>query len=271
MAATALIAFVDVGVLRLEQDATDKEPSLVHLAMAGRTDALAYGPVPPDAAADLFAVAEGGATLVVDTVPSNVEVLVAGRAVGYTPLRLPGIPDGIHDITLRHPHYETVEYAGQQFVAAEELRIETTLERSVGNLLITTDPPGAWVEIDGDLVLEATPGTLRELPAGPVEIKLGAPGYAVTRVGAEVPPGGMGYLARILPVAYGTLEVHLEPRDAQVEVSNDTDVAYSYNPGMRLPHGSYRVEVSKQGYREATRTVSIEGETSIRIELQPQS
>ena len=348
-AATALVAFIDVGVLRPDQDSVNTEPSLVHLAMAGRTEAMTYSPAPSDAAvgepqssgagsapaiaeaAEAVAAAEAvpvnevpasagtgaadealsaaeappvdeavaiaeagvndealaaaggdaaeappaaapaGATLVVETVPPNVEVLVAGRSVGYTPLQLPGLSEGIHDITLRHPHYETMELAGQQFVVAEELRIETTLQRGAGNLLVTTDPPGAWVEINGDRVLERTPGTLRQLPAGPVEIMLGAPGHVVTRVAADVPRGGMGYLARILPVAYGRLEVVLEPADAQVVVSNDADIAYSYNPGMRLPHGSYRLEVSKRGYREVARTVNIDGETSIRIELQPRS
>jgi len=278
-AVTVTVAFVDVGVLRPELGSSDSEPSLVHLAMAGRTEAATYNAVPRDAPggepesapAESLAGAEAGATLVVDTVPPNVEVLLGGKPIGYTPLNLPGLPDGVHDLTLRHPHYETVELARQRFTAAEELRIETTLERGFGNLLVTTDPPGAWVEIDDDRVIASTPGTLRQLPAGPVTIKLGAPGHAVTRVAAEVPRGGTGYVARTLSIAYGTLDVDLEPADAQVIVFNDADIAYGYNPEMRLPRGSYRLQVSKQGYREATRTVSVDGETNIRVELHPES
>lgn len=279
-AATAAIAFIDVGVLRPEHELNDAEPSLVHLPMAGRTEATTYSAAPRDAAVDEpegtasgepLANAGVGATLVVDTTPPNVEVLVAGQVVGHTPLRLPGLPDGVHDVTLRHPYHETVELPGQQFVASEELRIETTLERGVGNLLITTDPPGAWVEMNDNRVIKSTPGTLRNVPAGPLEIRLGAQGHAVMRVAVEVPVGGTGYLARILPVAYGTLEVDLEPADARVVVLNDTDIMYSYNPRMRLPQGSYRLEVSKQGYREATRTVNINGETNIKVELRPRS
>lgn len=281
-ATTAAIAFIDVGVLRPEGDLIDREPSLVHLSMAGRTEALAYEASVPlsDAAArepetdgttQPVATVQGGATLVVDTVPPNVEVLVAGRMVGYTPLRQQGLPVGVHNITLQHPHYEPVELGDQELSASEELRIERTLERGVGNLLITTDPPGAWVELAGERVMQSTPGTLRDLPAGPLEIRLGAPGRSPTRVAAEVPRGGTGYLARILPIAYGTLEVEIDPADAQVAVSNEVNIDYSYEPGMRLPQGTYLLEVSKPGYQDATRTVNIDGETSIRMELMPQS
>lgn len=299
-AATAAIAFIDVGVLRPELDLNDVEPSLVHLSMAGRTEALTYDAAPtpqaapaPDAeppadqpvaarnadvdeaettpADEPLATAKTDAILIVETTPPNVEVLLAGQAVGHTPLRLPGLPSGAHDITLRHPHYETVEMPGQQLVAAEELRIETTLQRGFGNLLITTDPPGAWVEMDDDRVIESTPGTLRSLPAGYVNLRLGAPGHAIMRVAAEVPRGGTGYLAHILPAAYGTLDVDLEPADALVVVFNDADIAYRYTPGMQLPQGTYRMEVSKQGYSEATRNVNIDGETNIKVELRPRS
>lgn len=279
-AATAAIAFIDVGVLRPELDSSDVEPSLTHLAMAGRTEAAihdagsgddAVGKPEASPADDAAAAAETGATLVVDTVPPDVEVFIAGRAVGRSPLHLPGLPEGIHDVTLRHPHYETVELNDQQFVATEELRIESALQRGAGDLLVTSDPPGAWVEIDGERVLESTPGTVRGLPSGPLVVKLGAPGRAMARAAVEVPKGGTGYLARILPIAYGRLEIDLEPADAQVVLSNDTGIAYSYNPRMRLPQGSYSLEVSKQGYRQANRAVSINGNTEIRVELRPRS
>ena len=281
-ATTAAIAFIDVGVLRPEGDLIDREPSLVHLSMAGRTEALTYEAPDPlsdaaasepetDGTAEPLVAVQDGATLVVDTVPPNVEVLVAGRMVGYTPLRQQGLSTGVHDVTLQHPHYESVELDGQEFLASQELRIERTLARGIGNLLITTDPPGAWVELDGERVMQSTPGTLRDLPAGPLEIRLGAPGRSPTRVAAEVPRGGTGYLARILPIAYGTLEVELDPADARIVVSNEVNIDYSYDPGMRLPQGTYLLEVSKPGYQDVARTVSIDGETSIKIELLPQS
>ena len=274
-AATAAIAFIDVGVLRPEGELLDREPGLEHLSMAGRTEAATYA-VPAAAVNEPQAgglgepPAAAGAALVVDTVPPNVEVLVAGRTMGRTPLRLSGLPDGVHDVTLRHPHYETVELAGQEFSASQELRIATTLERGTGNLLITTDPPGAWVEVDGERVVASTPGRV-SLPAGPVDIQIGAPGRSVARLAADVPMGGTGYIARILPVAFGTLELELEPADAAVVISNDAYIDYSYDPGMRLPQGAYVLEVSKPGYREVNQTVNVDGETSVRIELLPRS
>ena len=274
--ATAAIAYVDIGVLRSVDDTTGQEPSLVHLAMAGRTEAVNTGRIPEEMRAREYgradapyAPAAAGAILVVDTEPADVEVLVAGQYMGHTPLRLSGLPVGIRNVTLQHPYYESVELRDQRFAASRELRISTTLERATGNLLITTDPPGAWVAMNDERLLERTPGTLQNLPAGPVELQLGAPGRHIARVVAEVPRGSTGYIAQILPVAYGTLRLDVVPGDAQVVVAADPETRYSYRSGMRLPRGSYSIEVSRQGYSPQTRDVEVDGDTNLLVELVP--
>ena len=46
------------------------------------------------------------------------------------------------------------------------------------------------------------------------------------------------------------------------------DVEPRYRPGVRLPEGDHRVVVGRQGYRRATRTITISGDTRVRIELE---
>ena len=87
------------------------------------------------------------------------------------------------------------------FEADDELRIDQVLERGTGNLMITTEPSGAWVEWEDQRLIESTPGLLSDLPAGLVELRVGAPGREPVKVFAEVPKDATGYLARELVVA----------------------------------------------------------------------
>ena len=66
-------------------------------------------------------------------------------------------------------------------------------------------------------------------------------------------------------ILYGSLTLELEPRDARVTLP---DVEPRYRPGVRLPEGDHRVMVRREGYRRATRTITISGDTRVRIALE---
>ena len=66
-------------------------------------------------------------------------------------------------------------------------------------------------------------------------------------------------------VRYGSLTLELEPRDARATLP---DVEPRCRPGVRLPQGRHRVIVRREGYRGATRTINISGDTRVRIQLE---
>ena len=66
-------------------------------------------------------------------------------------------------------------------------------------------------------------------------------------------------------IRYGALTLDLHPPDARVTLP---DVSPRYRPGVRLSEGDYRVIVRRQGYRRATRTITISGDTRVRIALE---
>ena len=63
------------------------------------------------------------------------------------------------------------------------------------------------------------------------------------------------------PIPYGTLTLEVEPPDATVSLPG---TGLDYEPGMSLPEGSYRVVVSRAGYREVERPLEVEGGASTR-------
>ena len=206
------------------------------------------------------------ALLVVETTPSGAEVLVDSTPVGKTPLERSDIRAGVRQVTLRHPQYETVRESGRRFNDGRVVRIQRTLVRGRGALTVTARPRQAWVEVDGKRLAEATPVTLENLPAGQVEVNLGASEHRPLAVKVEIPKNGLARLQRRLePIPYGSLTLDLEPSDARVTLP---EVNVRYQQGMRLPEGPHRVVVRRDGYGEATRTVNVSGDTRVRIGLE---
>ena len=139
-----------------------------------------------------LSVLEGGALLVVETTPPGAEVLVDGTWVGETPLERSDIGAGVREVTLRHPHYETLRIPDRNFEDGVALRVERVLQRGAGRLTVTAMPRGARVEVDGERLAEGTPVTLENLPAGPVEVRLSAPEHRPLAVEIEIPKDGAG-------------------------------------------------------------------------------
>ena len=233
LAITAMLTWVDVGFLR----STDEEA----------------GPIAP-------------ATLVVRTVPDGVEVRLGNRTLGQTPLEVTDLAPGTYDLTLRHPFYETAELAQQSLESGVSTLVEQTLVRSTGGLRVLTSPPGAWIELAGERFAEATPANLEGLPAGPIELLLGADGYQQALVQADVPRGSAGTLDFSLEpsITYGTLTLALTPEDATVTLP---DLEVPYSPGIRLPEGAHRVEVSRADYQPDARIVQVVGDTELVVEM----
>ena len=223
---------------------------------------------PPPERPDENRVGGGSALLVVETTPAGVEVLIGDQSVGETPLELTNLRSGAYDLILRHPHYEAIRLQDQPFTDGEVLRVERTLTRGLGKLTVLTTPRNAWVERDGKRLASRTPVTLEDLPAGPLELTLGADEHRTARVRAEVPKDGLGRLEHTLErIVYGTLMLELVPADATVTLP---DIEPPYRPGMRLPEGRYRVVAKATGYGTKTETVrhGPSGPTVHRIELE---
>ena len=141
----------------------------------------------PPAIARPSSVLEGNALLVVETTPPGAEVLVDGTRVGETPLERSDILAGVREVTLRHPYYETARIPDQNFEDGVALRLGRVLERGVGRLTVAATPREAWVEVDGERLAEGTPVTLEDLPAGPLDVTLGAVEHRALAVEVEIP------------------------------------------------------------------------------------
>ena len=85
----------------------------------------------------------GSAILVVETIPSGVEVLVGDTVVGETPLRRRDMRSGTFPVILRHPNYEPIRLEDQVLEDDVALRIERSLARGMGRLTVVAQPADA--------------------------------------------------------------------------------------------------------------------------------
>ncbi len=209
-------------------------------------------------------------TLVVNTTPPGVDVLVAGEVIGRTPLEVPDLATGSYDVTLRHDLYETlsetIAIPNPADSDERETRMERTLARATGALTVLTEPAKAWIEHDGERFAERTPTTIYGLPAGPLELVVGAEGHGPMRVSANVPRNSVTTLELRLEdtVAYGSLTLDLTPDDADVTLP---DLELAYEDGMRIREGRHRVRVTRDGYVPETRTIEVDGITRSPVSL----
>ena len=207
----------------------------------------------------------GSSILVVTTEPTGAEVLVGEALIGETPLERTVILAGTHDVTLRHPDYKTLLLENQMFANGRVLRIEKMLIRGTGALTVVTEPRNTWIERNGERLASGTPVTLEGLPAGSLELLIGAEEHRPIQVRVDIPKDGVVQLERTLEwIPHGTLTMDVVPSDATVTLPN---IASVYSPGVRVPEGQLQVVVRRPGYREVTRTIAVVGETRARIEM----
>lgn len=108
--------------------------------------------------------------------PTGSPVTVDGQDAGETPVKVPVASGSKHQVKVARGGF-FVETREVEPTAGETARVDVTL-RPGATLRVTSDPPDASVTVNGELVLEATPGvTAAFAPNKSVEVAVSFPGY----------------------------------------------------------------------------------------------
>jgi hypothetical protein len=127
--------------------------------------------------------------VVLESTPAGAEVVLDGRPVGRTPLRLASRPwplQGQVEVRLAGFRAWSSPLAAG---LAETRQVDLRLEPLPASLSLSSSPPGAEVSLDGRTVGQ-TPLALADLPPGRHDLGLTLAGYQSWQASLELEPGG---------------------------------------------------------------------------------
>jgi serine/threonine-protein kinase len=143
-------------------------------------------------------------------------------------------------------------------VGSDPADVEIQMREITGTLLISSEPSGAEVFVDGRRVQGATNLQFDAAPGYHV-ILVRKTGSGTAERSVSVQEGGLHpvhFILRSEGVARGRLVVRSEPAGADVVV-NDRQRVGTTPAEVDLPPGNYRVAVSRSGYRPVIREIEL--------------
>lgn len=182
----------------------------------------------------------------IDSDPAGAEVMLDDIAIGTTPLRLSTVRAGEYLLTLRHP--TRAEYSGRLVVQADRVvKHLQTLAAAHGQLMVVSEPDGAWLELGGTRLPNTTPTTLERLPTGKHQLMIGKDGYVAQTLIVIVAKNTTTRQHFTLDEAkLGRLLLTTVPEDARIILP---DIKPRYRDNLQLKPGRYRVRVKADGHR----------------------
>ena len=108
--------------------------------------------------------------------PAGAQVIMDGKSRGVTPLKIDSLPVGDYALTLKLDGSTNITdtlSVKEGIVLAKQYKFDLEL----GKLSVSTDPAGASITIDGQVMSQIAPFTFSKLKEGTHEVDLELPGY----------------------------------------------------------------------------------------------
>ena len=204
------------------------------------------------------------------TPAAGAEVHIDQQLLGTTPITIPQVPAGRRNLSVTHPRYQPHQAQLNIEGMGKEQSITVTLEPNWANISLASHPSGAQVIVAGEPTDAYTPATL-ELLAGRHQLGLTKPGYKLWQTELSVKAQEHQQLPEAkLVKSDGKLQVQSTPAGASLTLN---DKYYGQTPlEVAIPPGQqYVLALSRAGYRQVTRTLSVESEQDsfVAFKLEP--
>jgi hypothetical protein len=196
----------------------------------------------------------------VTSTPSGASVYLDGSPKGKTPKTITGVSAGAHTIKLSKSGYND-DTRKISVKTGKTFSINANLRQATGSISVYSTPSGASVYLDGSYK-GTTPKTITGVSAGAHTIKLVKSGYNdEVRNLLSVKAGKTFSIYVDLLQASGSIFVYSTPSGASVYLDGSPK-GMTPKTLRGVPAGSHTIKLSKSGYRDDTRKISVKaGET----------
>ena len=204
--------------------------------------------------------------LAIDSIPEiGADVFIDQVLAGKTPLVLDEIEAGLHDISLRTERY--LPYESEIVIEGKRLKqeLDAELEPAWAEISLSSLPADATIYVD-DLESGVTPESI-EILEGNRQLKVKKQGYKVWQSELEVVHGQAQQLTEIILIkSDGKISIETSPPSVNVTINEkyrgQTPLSVTLAPGK-----SYQVLLSKAGYEQISRTIQVEPEEDLSLNL----
>lgn len=186
-------------------------------------------------------LSRGGGTADFLVEPAGARVEINGKDTGLvTPTRLTGLQDGRYRYRLVRDGYEPIEGDFEVKNRSNPL-VFHEMKSSRGLFVITSDPEGATVYLDGKQV-GVTPLELEGIEPGMHQVGVQAPGHALLVREVDTSDGSKGEVRARLKKDGGTLTIKTGSPDAVVHMDG-VPVGTGKRVKVKATRGTYQVDV----------------------------
>jgi formylglycine-generating enzyme required for sulfatase activity len=197
--------------------------------------------------------------------PVEAEIFIDQVSVGLSPVVIDEIEAGLHDISIQSERYLPYETE----ILIEGLRIEqalsATLEPAWAEVTFVTLPPAAEVSVD-NIPGGTTPVTI-EILEGTRQLEIKKSGYKIWQSEINVIHGQHVELPEVTLIkSDGKVAIKTNPPGVNITIGKryrgQSPLSVTLAPGK-----SYDVLLSKAGYEQITRTIQVEPEQDVSLNL----
>jgi formylglycine-generating enzyme required for sulfatase activity len=206
------------------------------------------------------------AEVTIASAPPGAEVRHEGRVLGVTPLSVELIA-GSRRVELALAGHKPVARTLVVVAGEPQALPVVRLAPSDGNLLLSSEPAGAAITVDGRWRGE-TPLDVYLAPGRPHSIRVSRVGYAPETLELELGAGETRQVSVTLGALLGELEVAALPADAELYVGGVHRGRASQR--LELPATEHEVEIRREGFETWSGRVTIRPDfrQTLRVELE---
>jgi hypothetical protein len=193
--------------------------------------------------------------LLVDSFPSDAEIVIQGIARGRTPTLLTDLPLGLHRI-----RFHAVGFAPQELEVnladRTPRRLFAHLSSDSAFLVVDSDPPGAALLLNGATVGN-TPCVIERVPSGKKQLEVNLAGYRPYHQELDLAIGSSNRVSAQLIAIPGALSIVSQPPKARIylggQFRGETPLALD-----SLPPGSLDLRADLKGFESISRKIDLQ-------------
>ena len=194
----------------------------------------------------------------VSSTPSGATVYLDGSNKGTTPLTIPSVSYGSHDLRLTYPGYQDSSNAVTVSASSYTYAYTLTPTPTTTPISVSSTPSGATVYLDGSNK-GTTPLTIPSVSYGSHNLRLTYPGYQDSSNAVTVSASSYTYAYTLTPTPAGTttpISVSSTPSGATVYL----DGSNKGTTPLTIPsvsYGAHNLRLTYPGYQDSSNAVTV--------------